>query len=136
MKHRTDAHGGPHEQPGEDARRSERRRRYRRGHLAEALAVAMLSLKGYRVLGRRVVTPSGEIDLIAVRGRRLAFVEVKRRPSREAAEASITTRQRQRIRRAAALWLSRSTAYRAFELGFDVVFVLPWRWPEHLENAL
>lgn len=114
----------------------ERRNRYRRGQRGEWLAIAMLRSKGYRILGRRVVTKAGEIDLIARRGQRIAFVEVKRRPSREAAEASITTRQRQRIRRAADLWLSRSTAYRAFELGFDVVFVLPWRWPEHLENAL
>ncbi len=136
MKHRTDAHGGPHEQPGEDARRSERRRRYRRGHLAEALAVAMLSLKGYRVLGRRVVTPSGEIDLIAVRGRRLAFVEVKRRATREAAEASISDQQRRRVRRAADLWLAKRPAYHGHDLCFDLVLVLPWRWPVHLENAL
>lgn len=114
----------------------ERRRRYRRGQRGEWLAIAMLRSKGYRILGRRVVTAAGEIDLIARRGRRIAFVEVKRRLSREAAEASITIRQRQRIRRAANLWLSRSAAYHTFDLGFDIVFVLPWRWPEHLENAL
>ena len=56
--------------------------RYRRGRLSEWLAAAALLAKGYRILGRRVRTPYGEIDLIAVRGRRLAFVEVKRRATR------------------------------------------------------
>jgi len=119
-----------------NARRVERRRRYRRGHVAEALAVAMLSLKGYRVLGRRVVTPSGEIDLIAVRGKRLAFVEVKRRATREAAETSISDQQRRRVRRAADLWLARRPAFHGHDLCFDLVLVLPWRWPVHLENSL
>ena len=56
--------------------------RYRRGRLSEWVAAAALLAKGYRILGRRVRTPYGEIDLIAVRGRRLAFVEVKRRATR------------------------------------------------------
>ena len=58
---------------------AERIGRYRRGRLSEWLAAAALLAKGYRILGRRVRTPYGEIDLIALRGRRLAFVEVKRR---------------------------------------------------------
>lgn len=114
----------------------ERRRRYRRGHLGEQLALVALSAKGYRIIGRRVRTPAGEIDLIAVRGNRLMFCEVKRRNDRAAAEASIGTRQRDRIRRAADLWLARNACYRDHEMGFDVVFVLPWRWPQHIENAL
>jgi putative endonuclease len=69
---------------------AERIGRYRRGHLSEWLAAAALLAKGYRILGRRVRTPYGEIDLVALRGRRLAFVEVKRRATRGEAEAAIT----------------------------------------------
>ena len=58
----------------------------------------MLMAKGYRILGLRAKTPKGEIDLIALRGRRLVFVEVKRRLTLEDAEASITPRQRERNR--------------------------------------
>jgi putative endonuclease len=123
-------------EPATADRQRERRRRYRRGHWAELLAVAMLTSKGYRVLGRRVVTASGEIDLIAVRGQRLAFVEVKRRATRAAAEASVGDQQRRRVRRAADLWLAGHGRYRQHDVCFDLVFVLPWRWPEHLENAL
>ena len=69
---------------------AERIGRYRRGRLSEWLAAAALLARGYRILGRRVRTPYGEIDLIAVRGRRLAFVEVKRRATRGEAEAAVT----------------------------------------------
>lgn len=119
-----------------DRQRTERRRRYRRGHGAELLAIMMLVAKGYRVLGRRVVTPAGEIDLIVVRGRRLVFAEVKQRATRAAAEASLSDQQRRRIHRAADLWLARHPAYQQYQLGFDLVFVLPWRWPTHLRDVL
>jgi len=73
--------------------------RYRRGRLSEWVAAAALLARGYRILGRRVRTPHGEIDLIAVRGRRLAFVEVKRRATRAEAEAALSTRQAGRMAR-------------------------------------
>jgi putative endonuclease len=100
------------------------------------MAAALLMAKGYRILGRRTKTPQGEIDLIAVCGRRLAFVEVKRRPTVEEAEAAIAPRQRERVRQAAMLWLGRNARYQQHDLGFDIVFILPGRWPRHLENAL
>lgn len=121
---------------GETGTRNERQKRYRRGARGELLAIAMLTAKGYRILGRRVETASGEIDLIALRRDRLAFVEVKRRMTQAAAEASITASQRQRIHRAADLWLARHPELQRLELGFDLIFVLPWRWPHHLVNAL
>jgi len=116
--------------------RSERRQRYRRGHRGELAAALLLMSKGYRILGRRVATSAGEIDIVAVRGGRIAFVEVKQRKTREAAEASITGAQRRRVHRAADLWLARNAGYRGKEIGFDIVFVLPWRWPVYLANVL
>jgi putative endonuclease len=120
----------------QEARRQARRARYRLGHTAEWLAAMALRLRGYRILAKRERTPLGEIDLIAVRGRRLAFVEVKRRASQQEAEASITAAQRARVRRAAGLWLQRHARYQSHEIGFDIVFLLPRRWPLHLENGL
>lgn len=114
----------------------ERRRRYRLGLSAETIAAVWLTLRGWRVLARRHKTPLGEIDIVAVRGRRLAFIEVKRRRTIEDAEASITVRQRQRVRRAADLWLGRNQRYLDHEIGFDLVFLLPRRWPRHIENGL
>jgi putative endonuclease len=114
----------------------ERRARYRLGHYAEWAAAAVLLARGYWILARREKTPLGEIDIIAVRGRRIAFIEVKRRDSLEAAEASITPAQRTRTRRAAGLWLARNARYQTHEQGYDVIFVIGRSWPRHLENAL
>lgn len=113
-----------------------RRRRYLGGIAAEWVAAGWLVLKGYRVIAKRVRTAGGEIDLIAVRGRRIAFVEVKHRQDPGAAEASIVRRQRERVRNAAQMWLGRRPEFHEFEMGFDVVFLMPWRWPVHLENGL
>lgn len=121
---------------GAQEQTSVRRRRYAAGIGAERMAAIWLTLKGYWILGSRVRTPSGEIDIIAVRGKRLAFVEVKRRVSLELAEASVTTKQRQRIRRAANLWLAKRPRYQSYEQGFDLIFLLPRRLPRHLPNAL
>lgn len=118
------------------ARRDERRRRYRRGHLSEWIAAAALMARGYRILGRRVRTPLGEIDLVAVRGRRIAFVEVKRRPTQAEAEAALGGALPERLRRAADHWISRHARYRDHARGLDAMLILPARLPVYLPDAL
>jgi putative endonuclease len=113
---------------------ADRLARYRRGRLSELVAAALLMAKGYRILERRCRTPCGEIDLVAVRGRRLAFVEVKARPTR--AEAALGDHQAHRIAEAADYWVSRHPRCRDHDRGLDAVLVVPWRWPVHLGDAL
>lgn len=120
----------------DEHRRNERRARLRLGRNGEWIAALALRLRGYRILAQREKTPLGEIDLIAVRGRRLAFVEVKRRATVEASEAAVTADQRARIRRGAGLWLARNERYQSHELGFDLVLIVGRRWPRHIENGL
>ena len=120
----------------DNAPSAERLARYRRGRLSELVAAAALMAKGYRILGRRVRTPYGEIDLVAVRRRRLAFVEVKRRATRLEAEAAVSPRQANRIAQAAEFWISRNTRYWDHERGLDAVFVVPRRLPVHVPDAL
>jgi putative endonuclease len=110
--------------------------RYRRGRFSELIAAAVLIAKGYRILGRRVRTPYGEIDLVAVRGMRIAFVEVKRRATRLECEAALTPHQAGRIARAAEFWISRHSRYRDHDRGLDAVFVIPGHLPTHLPDAL
>ena len=71
---------------------------YRHGLLAETVAALLLRLKGHRIVARRYKTPVGEIDLVALKGKRLAFVEVKRRKSLDEAGWSLPTRARRRDR--------------------------------------
>ncbi len=115
---------------------SARRARLHRGRIGELLAAAMLLAKGYRILGRNVRTRAGEIDIIAVRGRRLAFIEVKRRADTAAAEAAVSEWQARRIRNAADYWLARRPRFHTHEQGYDLVLLVPRRWPRHIENGL
>lgn len=121
---------------GAQSRLARRRRSQWRGHAAEWVASALLLAKGYRILARRLKTPLGEIDIVAVRADRVAFVEVKYRPGALELEAAIGPRQRARIRRAAELWIARHPRYREHEMGFDIVFLSPRRLPRHIPNAL
>jgi putative endonuclease len=112
-----------------------RRAAERKGRFAEAVAAFLLTCKGYRILARRYRTPVGEVDLIARRGRRLAFVEVKLRESAGAAAHAVTPRQQHRIARAAEHWLAQRAPQGEWEAAFDVVLVAPWSWPRHLKSA-
>jgi putative endonuclease len=111
-------------------------KRHTRGALSELLAAALLMLKGYRILDRRYRSRRGEIDIIAVRGQRLSFVEVKYRRTLAEAETSITGTQAARIANSAEQWVWRNAAYRDHEIGLDAVLVAPGRLPRHLPNAL
>jgi putative endonuclease len=119
-----------------NAGKVERLQRYRRGRYSEVMAAAMLLAKGYRILARRCRTPYGELDIIAVRAKRLAFVEVKRRATRAEAEAALTQYQARRIVRAADYWVGRHPRYRDHDRGLDAILVLPHHLPVHLPDAL
>jgi putative endonuclease len=112
-----------------------RGRRQAWGHFAESLAAWSLRLRGYRILARRFRTPLGEIDLVARRGRLLAFVEVKARGDLDQAMIALGPRQRERTARAAELFLLRHPNYGDHTLRFDLVAVRPWRLPRHLIDA-
>lgn len=107
-----------------------------RGRLAEHTAAWLLMARGYRILGRRVKTSAGEIDLVAVRGRRLAFVEVKQRATWAQAEFAMSARQTDRLYAAAAGWVAARPFYRDHERGFDSVLIVPWCWPAYRRDAL
>ena len=108
---------------------------YRRGHRSEWLAAAALMAKGYRIVARRYRTKLGEIDLIARRGDLVAIVEVKARPTLAAAMDAIGGMSERRIEAAADLWLARQRDYARLSMRFDMVAVLPWRWPVHVPDV-
>jgi putative endonuclease len=105
------------------------------GRRGEMWAALFLQLQLYRIIGRRVKTPVGEIDLIAERFGTIVFVEVKSRSfSHQEAEALYAVNRR-RIVRAAALWLGRHPARANAPMRFDVIFLAPFAWPRHIVNA-
>jgi putative endonuclease len=115
--------------------RSPRHRAERRGRLAERLCRWHLRLRGWRIVAADWRCPSGEIDIVARRRGVLAIVEVKARRDLDSAAMSLLPRQRRRIARAAAAFLSARPELAALTLRFDVMLVAPLRVPRHLANA-
>jgi len=107
---------------------------YRRGHRGEWLAAVALVLKGYRIVARRHRTRLGEIDIIARRGRLVLIVEVKVRATLIEAMEAIGGASERRIEAAADLWLSRQPDFGRLSVRFDMVAVLPGRWPVHVPD--
>jgi len=112
-----------------------RRRAERWGRTAETLCSVLLRLKGYRIVGRRVRTAVGEIDLVARRGQTLAIIEVKARADAAAGLTAVSAHQRHRIERAAEAFLAVRPQHGHLHLRFDVMVVRPFGWPMHVADA-
>ncbi|MFA6279608.1 MAG: YraN family protein [Bdellovibrionales bacterium] len=108
---------------------------HRRGHWAETLCRVALWSKGYRIIATRYKTHQGEIDLIVMRGKTLAFIEVKARPDTRQASEAVSDHQKVRLARTGSLFLARQRGFSGFDIRFDVMLVLPWHWPVHIQNA-
>ena len=106
------------------------------GRRAELIAALLLSCKLYRVLGRRVKTRAGGLDLVALSpSGMICFVEVKARRREELAAEAIGFGQRARIMRAAELYLGARPALRHKGVRFDAILVTPRRLPRHVRDA-
>ena len=106
-----------------------------KGRVAEVVAIALLTAKGYALLKRRYKSPSGEVDLIMRKGDVTAFVEVKARVSHDEAVESVTTYQARRISNAAAHWMAQDEVANSGTCRFDIVAVNSHLMPTHIENA-
>jgi putative endonuclease len=117
-------------------RQEARQRAEQQGRTAELDALVYLMLTCHRILARRWRGSVGEIDLVARRGRRIIFVEVKFRHRSDAgsdagsgagsdAGGIPTAQQRQRIARAAQQFCRQRRISPAFELRFDLIQISP-----------
>jgi putative endonuclease len=118
-----------------EARRQRGRLARTSGHAAEWGAAVLLMLKGYRILGFRLATRQGEIDLLALRGRVLAVVEVKRRTSLDAALECVSYEQRERLRRAGRAIAGRRPGLKDAFVRLDLIAMAPGHWPRHIPDA-
>jgi putative endonuclease len=107
------------------------------GQRGEAAAERYLRRRGYKIVARGDRQPIGELDLVAVDGRTIVFVEVKTRSDQQAghpAEAVGADKQR-RLTRTALMFLKRHGLLEN-PARFDIVAVT---WPEsdappHIEH--
>jgi putative endonuclease len=99
------------------------------GQRGEAAAARYLKRLGYKIVGRGTHIRRGEIDIIAVDGRTIVFVEVKTRDSSIAGEPheAVDLEKQKRLTRLALVYLKRHGLL-DYPARFDVVSIL---WPKH-----
>lgn len=113
---------------------SSRAEREAQGRRGENLAAWYLRLSGWRILAKRVRTPRGEIDLVARRGRTLAFVEVKWRSKAADLDQAIDGYRLRRVGMAAEAVAARFVRP-GDDLRIDVILIAPRTWPRRIANA-
>ena len=111
-----------------------RQRAERGGRRAETLAAWWLRLQLWTIVGRRVRTPRGEVDLVARRGKVLAFIEVKARATVDQADLALDDHRLRRVA-AAAEALAPRYAREGDTIRIDAIFVVPGRLPRHLPDV-
>jgi putative endonuclease len=113
--------------------------RFRFGRRGEQIAERHLRRLGYRIVARNYRAARAEIDIVAMDGETIVFVEVKRRTGTVAGtpEESVDLAKQEQIRRAAERFVAH---YRAAERDarFDVVAIVEGgrsRRLQHLKDA-
>ncbi len=120
---------------GDSGERRKRRKAWRRGQFSEYLAALYLACKGYRIVAIRHKTVLGEIDIVARKGDLAVFVEVKARRGEQAAIDAVSFSSQRRIRAASDLWIAQQPDYARLSQRYDIVAILPGRWPRHVRDA-
>lgn len=105
----------------------------KRGRSAETAACWFLRLHGWHIIARRARVPGGEVDVVARRGKVVAFVEVKARATPQAAAMAIDAWRLRRVI-VAAERLAPRYMRPGDDVRIDAIFVVPFRWPQHLIN--
>ena len=105
------------------ARHTRGRAAQARGARAEQAAKAALVYYGWQILGERVRTPAGEIDIVAERDGICSFVEVKARPTLYEAAYALTERQQKRLLAAGEILLAENPHWARAGARHDLILV-------------
>ncbi len=107
---------------------TQRRRPKPLGYLGERAAEKFLKRKGYKIVARGLRLRGEELDLVAVDGRTIVFVEVKTRrgPRFGHPTEAVDKRKQRRITRGALVFLKRHQLLE-HKSRFDIVAIT---WPE------
>ncbi|HET6999264.1 MAG TPA: YraN family protein [Solirubrobacterales bacterium] len=103
--------------------------RQRTGQMAEDLVARRLAAAGWEIVERNARTRYGELDIVALDGRTLVFVEVKAGRAGavfgpERPILAVDNRKQLRVRKLATAWMAeRRVASRYNEIRFDAVGV-------------
>lgn len=105
------------------------------GRIGENAAAEILRNKGYRILRRNYRCSMGEIDIIAAKGTKISFIEVKTRSGRSYGRPceAVDAGKQKHIRMAAECYLKdmENAGYIPAKISFDVMEIVA----EHIEGA-
>jgi putative endonuclease len=93
------------------------------GNKGEDLAARFLKSKGYKIIARNFKTPLGELDIIAMDGETLVFVEVKARHDDSFGRPfeSVDHRKREKLRKVALYYMKKQQ--KELRSRFDVLSI-------------
>ncbi len=96
----------------------------KKGRQAEEQACRYLLRRAYRILDRNCRLGRGELDIVALDGETLVFVEVKGHQQRESGILAMHADKCQRFVSAAHAWLGSHEAYSHVQCRFDLLLVI------------
>jgi len=114
--------------------RRKRQINYHIGLFAEFIATVFLKIKFYSIVKRRYRCNFGEIDIIAAKGNKIIFVEVKKRDS--FITESISTPSSHRIKRSADYFLAKNLQYSNHEVRIDLIQLNKFLLPKHFKDYI
>ena len=98
-----------------------------KGRAGEIAAAFLLEEKGMRILERNFRSRSGEVDIIALDGETLVFIEVKTWSAYgiDALEYAMNDKKCHKIIETSKYFLSLNRKYRYMAIRYDIVFISP-----------
>lgn len=108
-----------------------------KGRLGEATAAAYLEAEGWTILARNWRCPAGELDIVALRGEDLAFVEVKTVDAYgpESASRLLGPSKRRHIVESSKYFLALKREYNRMRPRYDVILVRGSAVCRHIPQA-
>ncbi|WP_375326375.1 YraN family protein [Candidatus Tisiphia endosymbiont of Nemotelus uliginosus] len=103
------------------------------GLIAEYITIIIYKLQFYQILYHRKRYYVGEIDIIALRGQQLIFIEVKARNSLD--YRVLSPQQQVRIKKSVNIFLYSNPKYQNYCIRFDLVIIRPYSLPIIIKNA-
>jgi putative endonuclease len=111
-----------------------KRLNYYIGIWAENIVALYLRCGFYKIIAKRYKCPFGELDIVAIKGNQIIFVEVKKRADHDT--ESISQRSAKRIYNAASYFLAKHGNYQNFQTRVDLVQVNRFFIPKHYANYI
>lgn len=98
----------------------------RLGALGEMIAARKLEEEGYKVVEQNAHIRGGELDIIAIEGDTITFVEVKTRANagKFRPKDNVTRAKSHQIKTLAAAYIKKNPKYKSHKIRFDVVEVI------------